>query len=325
MRLWPWLSKAGTMIKRAATWIGDRVVYTERMTGFRWTRRVLIALVAFLPLYYIIGMTVSNKVDDDIDFKVLGAVPDKASRAIAMAVSLVDREVNDNGWKPNDTLLAPCAFCDNMANFQRGVSAGLGQFAEALAAAAWPQKSEADADIKSILLLKTPANRWGWDSAEAQYAEAAKALTRYNKRIADGDVSLARDAAALARLLREVEKGLDADTDDIFRMATNAPGWYLFDWTSDDLFYRVKGRLYVQFMILRELQTDFADVLNTADKKAAYEAMLTGLRTALETRPFIVMNGPADSGGVPNHLTSLGFHALRAKGLLGKIADSLDS
>lgn len=322
------LKKTGAAISRAAGWIADRIAYGDSMSRFRLTRRILIVIACALPVYYVAGMLLTNKVDDDTNFELAADVPPNASRAAAMAALLVEREVNDHGWQPNAHLLSACTLCDNMANFQRGIARGLGQYARALTDAFEGESGTPpqDPDLQAVLLLQESPDHWSLlSSADTKYLQAANALKRINARIAKDDASYKRDAQTLARQLKVLATGLDSDTDEIFSMVTGGSGWYLFDWSSDNLFYRAKGRIYVHYMILRELQSDYAGVLKAEGQEIAFTLMLKGLRAAVESRPMIVMNGATDSSGVPNHLTALGFHTLRAKGLLDDIIGALES
>ncbi|MEQ9145467.1 MAG: DUF2333 domain-containing protein, partial [Parvibaculaceae bacterium] len=92
-------------------------------------KRILIALVILVLLYYPIGMLVVHKVDDDIDFAPSAAdTAEGGSMAVAYAAGLVDREVNQNNWTANDPFFQPGVMLDNMPNFQQGIMSALARF-----------------------------------------------------------------------------------------------------------------------------------------------------------------------------------------------------
>ena len=83
-------------------------VIMERHT--RWLRRTLItlaAIVLLVILYYVGGAIWVHKIDDDPSFAAEAVVPENASRAVAVAADLIDREVNQNRWVANDPFFQP--------------------------------------------------------------------------------------------------------------------------------------------------------------------------------------------------------------------------
>ena len=65
--------------------IGRAVIFTSLL------------LIFLVVLYYFIGMGVIHKIDDAADFQPSQSNPGE-SKTIAMAISLINREVNENGW-----------------------------------------------------------------------------------------------------------------------------------------------------------------------------------------------------------------------------------
>ena len=66
---------------------------------------------AFVILYYVLGMLIVHKVDDDPDFKP-SSIKVGGSHAVSMAIALIDREVNSNSWVANDPFFMPGYFLD---------------------------------------------------------------------------------------------------------------------------------------------------------------------------------------------------------------------
>ena len=89
------------------------------------------------------------------------------------------------------------------------------------------------------------------------------------------------------------------------------------------MFYSIKGKLYAYYLILRELEQDFPDVIREKNLQANWADLLTSLRLGATLYPWIVSNGPLDSMATPNHLASEGFLLLRVRTKLEEIIDIL--
>ncbi len=97
----------------------------------------------------------------------------------------------------------------------------------------------------------------------------------------------------------------------------------MFDRTADDVFYATKGRLYAYSLILRDLGTDFEQVINERQVAPAWAEMIGSLQAAAALDPLVVVNGSADGIIFPNHLAGLGFYLLRARTQMREISSIL--
>ena len=80
----------------------------------RWLPVSVIAVVLVFGLYYPVGMLLAHKVDDRLDYEIPASdLPPNASRTVAMAAALIDREVNRSGWVANDPFFMPGSMLDN--------------------------------------------------------------------------------------------------------------------------------------------------------------------------------------------------------------------
>lgn len=290
----------------------------------------LILLIVALGLYYPIGMFVLPSIDDDLEFAV-AAPPGGASRAIALAAALVEREVDQRHWAANDPFFMPGWMLDDLPNFQMGVVAGLARLTQVLAEQAGRAggRGRLDADLdRAIGLLKYPGNVWIFDigsgfgataSSEAQYRAAGKALLAYNERVAARRAVFDRRPEALTAALDVVTADIDTMAAQIETQIAERAG-NMLDFTADDLFYSAKGRLYAYALFLRELGQDFDRIL--ADKKAepAWKKMLLALGEAAALHPWTVINGAPDSLLLPSHVAGLGYAVLRARARLAEAA-----
>lgn len=335
MQLGQTIRRTGAGINGFFTWIADRFTVNERGTGWRLTRRVLLASLASIPLYYFVGMWWVHAIDDDPNFtlKVTEAGAG-TSRAVAMAAALVDREVKDHGWVSNDPFFLPGVFNDNMQNYQQGMFAAIGRFAVEMVDFLGRARgsSEADADLNTALDIKSPPDIWVWEphksiwpreTSEARFLRASSAFRRYNERLARGQAVFDRRADNFAETLDRISADIGSSSDSLFRVATQEPGWFLFDWSSDDLFYQTKGRAYGYFMLLKELQVDFDRIIREKELAVVYGRMLESFEALVAMDPFVVVNGKPGSQFIPNHLTVQGFYLLRARTQLKEIASIL--
>jgi hypothetical protein len=97
------------------------------------------------------------------------------------------------------------------------------------------------------------------------------------------------------------------------------------DFNADNLFYNVKGKLYAYYIIMRELEHDYANVIRERNLHLIWDELLQSLRPGAVLHPWVVTNGPMDSQAVPNHLAAQGFLLLRARTKLEEIVDILQT
>ena len=292
----------------------------------------LAGLVALVLLYYLLGMLLIHKIWDDTEFEV--DTPAGASRAVAMAATLIEREVDINHWVANDPFFMPGVLLDNMPNFQTGMFYALSRFALEMSDQLGRTRgsSEVDKDLdKAAGLLKYPGTVWIFDlstsfaptaSSESQYRAARKSLLAYNERLGAGGATFERRADNLQATLLRFTADLGSGSAVIDQHLTEAGGWGI-DTRVDDIFYRAKGRLYTYFLLLRELGRDFDKVVGDRELTTAWATMLDSLRQAASLSPVVIVNGPPDGAIRPSHLASLGFYLLRARTQLREIINIL--
>jgi hypothetical protein len=291
-------------------------------------------ILAALLLYYPVGMMVMHKIDADPAFGAVDDVPEGASHAVALAADLVEREVDVNGWRANDPFFIPSAALDNMPNFQQGIVAAMSRFAVEMTDQIGRARgsSQADADLdKAGGLLKYSGTVWIWDptvsflptaSSEQQYREAVAALRRYNDRLAAGQAVFERRADNLLSTLERIAADLGSSSAQLNRQV-NEGGGILFDFTSDDVFYQSKGRLYAYALLLRALGRDFESVIQERALGTVWKQMEESMFEAAMLQPWVVVNGSPQSQVLPSHLAAQGFFLLRARVQLREITNIL--
>jgi hypothetical protein len=291
----------------------------------RFGRRSIKATVAVLLLgaainYGILG-PMTHQIDANPDFRAT-MVPENGSVAIATAAALMDRELNLNGWTPNDPWIAPSAFLDNMPNYQTGVVKAVGRFSFEMLDQIGRRSgsSSADPDLERASgFLQFPPDIWIWEPSrsvlptvpsENQYRQGLAALERYNARLSRGQAVFERRADTLAATLSRISDDLGSQTS-LLERAQNT-GWWIFSRTADDVFYQNKGTLYGYDVILAALGEDFAQVISERNLGPIWEQTLSSLRQGSQLRPAMVLNGQHDRSIFANHLTLQGFFMKRA-------------
>jgi len=300
-------------------------------------RRAAVAILGvvllLLLLYYPVGMLWIHRIDDDPAFGP-GEVQPGASRAIAVAAALIEREVDTHEWTANEPFFLPGALLDNMPNFQQGIVAALGRFTvemlDQIGRVRGTSQADPDLDLAAGM-LKQPGDRWVFDfrtswapiaPSESLYRAARRALLAYNERLASGQAVFERRADALLATLERIAADLGSASAMIDRHLHDSAGMP-FDFEADDIFYNVKGRLYAYALLLRELGSDFTQIIADRETKAVWDHMLESMTAAAILSPWVIVSGRPDSQFMPSHLAAQGFYLLRARFQLYEIVNIL--
>ncbi|MBS0524961.1 MAG: DUF2333 family protein [Proteobacteria bacterium] len=313
MRTWPW-RRAGSAAATGSRWI------------WRWGWRVLLVIVL---LYYPVGALIVHNIDDDPQFAARGVTPGE-SNAVAIAADLVTREVDVHSWTPMLPFFTPAGILDNMPNFQRGIMAALGRFSTELMDQLGRTRgsSQTDRDLEQARgFLNEQPNVWIWQPSVSIWPSATSAqkyragrdkLLSYNKRLAAGQAVFERRADNLQALLDRIANDHGSDSAVIDQHIVEQAG-NLFDTHCDDIFYFNKGRLYANYLLIRELGKDFEPIIREKGLTNAWNATVETFRVAAQLHPWVVWNGYPDALLIPNHLAAQGFYLLRARTQLREI------
>ncbi len=307
-----------------------RFFFRRGLAGWLWRGALL--FVVFLLIYYPLGTVLTHEIDDDLDCAVAGS-EEGSSRAVAIIAALIDREVNQHGWRANDPFFMPSSLLDNTPNYQQGILSALARFAFELTDQIGRTRgsSQADPDLQEASgLLQYSGTKWVFDlttslaptaTSEAQYRKAIEALLSYNARLAGGGAVFERRADNLLAALDRMAADLGSSSAALEHRLDE--GRALFDLQADDVFYGVKGRLYAYYLLLRELGQDFDSVIAERKLGPAWAQMLDSIAQAAALKPWVVINGSPDSQFFPSHLAAQGFFLLRARTQLREITDIL--
>src|SRR5262249_48089625 len=228
---------------------------------------LLAPLLLFILLYYPAGALIVNNIDDGPNFAPAQVEPN-ASRAVALAAALIEREVRHHPWPANHPWFLPGSILDNMPNFQQGIIQALRRFALEMTDQIGRARgsSQADSDLEQARgLLNYAADVWIWDlsvswfptaTSPKQYKAAEEALLRYNQRLAAGTAVFDRRADNLLATLDRIAKDVGSSSAALEQQIEQHSGDWI-DFQADDRFYRTKGELYAYALLLRELGKDF--------------------------------------------------------------------
>jgi hypothetical protein len=297
----------------------------------RRLRLLLIALPLLIALYYGFGALLMGRIDDDPEFTVSEKEILEGERySVALAVGLLDRELNKHGWVANDPFFLPTALLDNMANYQLGIVAGLARFSNSLHRVLADAGVD-DASLKAATVrLMRPGTVWLWDwsqplkfigRSESQYREALVSLESYNVSLAEGRTRFPESAAALRSILQHMMAGLGEASERLATTAESASA--LFSPTADDALYFAKGVAYANSILFKGLERDYAALISARKLGEDWKLAQAALSDSAALKPLFVMNGAPDAILLPSHLLNQGFRIFRARRALERVVAKL--
>jgi hypothetical protein len=211
-----------------------------------------------------------------------------------------------------------------MPNYQKGMIAAMSRIGVELTDHIGRARgtSQADPDLeKAAGHLKYAPDAWIWNpsisiwptaTSEQQYQAGMRALISYNKRLGQAQAVFERRSDNLQAALERIASDTGSMSATVDQHITQNGG-SLFDFTVDDIFYDNKGRLYVYYLVLRELGKDYEAVIRERNLGNVWNQMVESFRAASQLHPLVVMSGDPDSQLMPSHLSAQGFYLLRAR------------
>jgi hypothetical protein len=321
------MSETVTM-KAAGTTLGKLVGTTARG---RAVRAAAVAAV-LVTGYFAAGAALRHHVDDHPAFVPAAATPN-GSQAIDIAAALLTREVDVNGWQPNNPWFYPTALIDNGANFQSGIIFAVGRFALEYADHVGRSYGSAANDLdlrRAASLLQYPGTVWLFQldglpapttPSEDQYRAGRDALLAYNTRLAAGQAGMDVRAEALIAVLTQVARDVASLTATAqVHMARNHA---VINAEADNLYYQAKGAMYAYSLLLPALGKDFEKVLRNHNLTALWDTCMATFRRAAALRPPMILDGSVDGPLFANHLAGQGFYTLLAQTQLNDLTRGL--
>jgi hypothetical protein len=220
-----------------------------------------------------------------------------------------------------------------MPAFQRGIMTGIARFTIEMSDQIGRTRgsSQADPDLqKAAGLLNYSPYVWLFDfstswlpttSSQTQYRAGLAALKNYNKRLSTGNAVFERRADNLIETINRMANDLGAASAATAERIENGSG---FNFNTDaDLYYHTKGRMYATYLLMRELQRDFADIVKEKQLEAVWAQTMESLKAGMRLNNFFVLNAAPDSAMLPNHLAAQGFFLMRARTQMYEITNIL--
>ncbi|MEO0036487.1 MAG: hypothetical protein RLZZ501_2510 [Pseudomonadota bacterium] len=314
------LAQARSVLGRLARAGADRLRGLPRR---RWPLAAAGAAVLIILLVFPVAMVAISRIDDNADFVAPHPLPGRL-HAPAVVAALITRELEVNHWRANDPLFLPGGWLRDMPAFQLGLVGALARFTGALVVengAGWTANGPDVALNHAAGLLKYPGTVWKFDtrtswlptaSAEKQYRNAQRSIDVFNQNFAEGTVPFERSAATLVPVVEGLIRDLDDSLDAIdHHLAEERP--VLLDFAINGVFYRNKGRLYADSIVMREVAGDFETVLAQRHLGPAWTKMVAALAAAARPKPTLLWGAPAESSLLPNHLLAQGYYAAQAR------------
>jgi hypothetical protein len=158
-------------------------------------------------------------------------------------------------------------------------------------------------------------------SSPTQYRAGMESLKKYNNRLAAGTAVFERRADVLIEILDRLASDLGSSSATIAGHVENQSG--LAFKSSADLFYHTKGRLYADYLLLREIKKDFPEVIKEKELDNIWQQLLDSLKEGMSLGNFLIINAAPDSQFFPNHLATQGFFVMRARLQMREISNIL--
>jgi len=329
----PALSALIVALGRRAAALGAQV---RRVPRRRWPLIAAGVLALILTVVFPVTMVFINRVDDNPDFTAPNQTLGR-SHALEVTAALITRELEVNKWRANDPFFMPGGWLRAMPAFQIGMVTALAHVTGALAAengAGWTAASGCDVNMEHAAgLLKYPGTVWKFDtrkswmptaSAEKQYRNAQRSLDIYNAKVGTGVASFDRSPKALALVVEALIGDLD-DTTQAINAHMEKDLSLALDFSITKVFYRNKGRLYANAIVMREIGRDFETVLTQNNLSESWARMVEYLAVAARPKPSVVWGAKPESGLLPNHLIAQGYPTLQARQIAAGILATLKS
>ena len=314
-------------------------------TGWIVLGILAVLIVPFLGVY-----VAEYDIADDPDLKPKASFDIQGgSRAVTMAATLMDDEINGGTWAPSRLWYHPLAYSSNMRNFQMGEQYAVSRFAGEMADLLGRDRGAGDTDPdlrRAKGSLSFDPAIWAIVSTNGsvpQYEQGVESLNAYNRRLAAGQARFDKIPANLSLFLDRINKDLQSQsaiigltvlepedytqaqlqhmTDAERRMVSTNGGY--FDSRASQVFYATKGRLYAYYVILNAIGADFHDVIEQKRVADQWQDMIGTLRVAATYKKYWPANGTRGDSFVPNDLVWQGYLLGRADTLLGVLADTL--
>lgn len=268
--------------------------YWQRLIGApRWVRFSLLGLAALLIWYGLVGALQAGISADPALRPTSDQLPPGGSVTVGFAARLVESQVDERPFTPNDPLFFPTAFARRTPAFQQQVIETTSVVVSALV----PDQPEAPL-TRAATHLQTPASQWwlnaGWPpiriSAERAYRRAIADLVAHNRALANERAAGVPQAervdpaafAAVQAIATRVEMEAAAIDGHIRGNGEGAASVRLA---------AARGTAHASAMLLRGLREDHAAAIRRSGKAARWSHAIDALDRVAAMSPMVVGEG----------------------------------
>ena len=241
-----------------------------------------------------------------------------------MLSDLTGREISVNMFTPNKPFFYPASILDDMPAFQTGIITGIKNITDILSLVnSHSEKLTAAVEKFSYSPFVWHIENWKPAIASVKKYKKAQELLKEYQEGKEGEVfNRSKEAAhsIVSQIIQGVENCIEA-LDEQSRIGSEK----VLDTRADNVFYSVKGQVYVYFLTLKDMKLDFEDVFKNKKAAAELEKAEAFLKKAVLMRPASVVNGAVDSQIVPNHLIGAGFYLARSVSELKNLENVLQA
>lgn len=258
------------------------------------------------------------------------------STLIAVSETLLNKP---GGYLAND-IFPPALWLDDMPHWELGVLLQVRDTTQMLRASLSQSNlnHELDSDLqKAEVRFNFSSSSWGFPSSESEYSSGIDLLQQYNFRLLQANNTSAQfyaDSQHLNDYLAGVEQrlknisqrltasvGPTINTDSAAMPVKQADSKKVVNglytktpWLElDDVFYEARGSSWALIALLKGIEIDFADVLQTKNAQASFDQIIRELKPTQQTvySPMI-LNGDG-FGFVANHSLVMASYLARAQ------------
>ncbi len=242
---------------------------------------------------------------------------------VTAVIQPIEFELNDRsfGWRPNDLI----KFTDNVNNFQLGVLEVTRRSVVILAERITRTGSTASFDknlANAMNWFMVKSNSYWFPSAESKYKAGVKELNIYIKKLLLSDALFFTRTDNLIPLLSSYEDLLGSCDEDLIKQKKN--GENINSFTADNYFYYAQGVASSLYTILKAVQIDFKEILNSRGGVKLLEHAIESCHIASNIDPWLITDCDFD-GIFANHRANMAAPISHARFYLSALIKTLST
>ena len=273
-------------------------------------------------LYYGIGTIVSSNINTNLNYK-LSANNNSRYTTSALIHSL-KTQVDDTQWTPALPIIFPAYFLDNLPNFQIGAKDSVKHFIKKMSS------FYNDKDLKKASeLLNYAPNIWLFSKtnddtiAPGSVKQYRKALALLNNFANNQNLKHPLDLKELNLFLTSINSLFDKNLQQLDKQIREYSS-DMFNHSSDNVFYNIKGSSFVVYYIIEGLIKDYQDQIVKDELYVDMTTILKNLKSVVEFTPITIKNSSIDDVYSANHLIYVAYFLSSAQNKLKDVIYTLE-